>query len=256
MCLQMLSNAVIGDLPCLSLLSKYPGTSASAYPFILQLPLHSLPVWLNVLSVSSSTNSMEWFTVLWLATFGKLDRFLYAAHWSLQTTDPGATWFCTIGKRVAASRWATTCINPSAGECEVSQIPNTHTSWFARRPRWYCLRNIIITIMVIGLLLSTFVNNDSSIWQTTPGPPSTIGVERKVVEHTHLHTSHPVFLSVSTPWAASLTGPPVYEHKQSHIWLFKEFWMVLVFYMRDNTNRYHHWCHFSSSPSWHYHTCK
>ena len=65
-----------------------------------------------------------------------------------------------IGSNVCAVRSGTMYIIPRAGEELVSHIPNTHTSFLVACPRWS-----------FGLCRKRL----SSIWTTTPGPPSIKG---------------------------------------------------------------------------------
>ena len=146
------------------------------------------------------------------------DVWVWHDNWSHQMTVPG--WMCCwmMGRSVAASRCGTTCTYPKDGTTEVSPIPNTQFSCAGARPRWYCwVGNYVLngkfnnntTLHSNALTFGLWLNSDSSVCTTTPGPPSLIGVWSSLVVQTSRKNwlvSIVVFSDISALSAASQTG--------------------------------------------------
>ena len=109
-------------------------------------------------------------------------------------------------------------IYPKDGTTEVSTIPNTQFSCAGARPRWYCwVGNYVLngkfnnntTLHSNALTFGLWLNSDSSVCTTTPGPPSLIGVWSSLVVQTSRKNwlvSIVVFSDISALSAASQTG--------------------------------------------------
>ena len=121
-------------------------------------PLNTVPISLYALSVDTNYRVIKLYGVidsLVLCHRGRCWTPWYAAHVSLHTIVPGKTCCWIMGRRVAASCWASSSITPSAGVTLTSTIPNTHFSQCGGRLQWFYSKVLLTTY--IWLLRSHFI---------------------------------------------------------------------------------------------------
>ena len=108
---------------------------------------------------------------------------------------------------MAASQFYTMSMYPNSGCCEMSTIPNTHTS--ERLP--FLQSNIMWMFYTYTMYLWLWQRRDSSICTIFPGPPRMLWFWRSFIVHTYF--SEPLdctpiadILVISTSWAVPVTG--------------------------------------------------